>query len=102
MEKVGQIIIPFLFIFCVVSCNDLWLFSSSNNRYDLEKIISNHSQEVFHHDHGEDLQISHEDFFHQSDHSDLSEIFTPEKTHQYINAFPLKISYNFWHPPKLI
>ena len=68
----------------------------------MELIISNHGQAVYHHNHCEDLEISHEDFFHQSDLSDLSEILThPEKTPLFNISIPLNISCNFWQPPKL-
>jgi len=102
MKKVSQIIIPFLFIFCGVACCDLMLFSSSNNSGDLELILSNPAQGAFHHNHSEEPEISHEDFFRQSDLSYLYEIrISPEKsTHNIISSL-LKNTCDFWHPPKL-
>jgi hypothetical protein len=101
LEKVSWIIIPFLIFVCVVICIDVRLLSTSNNRGDLELLLSNHSQETFHHNHCEEPEIPHEDFFHQSDLSFLSVIHTPrQKLHQDIMSFPKKTSFVFWHPPK--
>lgn len=103
MKKISQIIIPLLFISSVVTCLDIRVLSCSNNRGDVEMFLSNHPQEAFHHNHCEELEISHEEFFHPTDPSDLSEITShSEKIHQDIITIPLKFARTFWHPPKLV
>lgn len=103
MKKISQIIIPLLFISSVVTCLEIRVLSCSNNRDDLCMLLSNHTQEAFHHNHCEELEISHEDLLYQTDPSDLSEITAhSEKIHHDIIGLALKVVSIYWHPPKFI
>jgi hypothetical protein len=103
MNKINLVIIAFLFFFSGVTCLELMSFSGSNCQADFEVGISEDSPDTFHHNHCREMESFHEDFFQQSDVSELLEIRTPSQkvSFVFISAL-LKYAHTYWHPPKQI